>query len=339
MTDHAWEQMQADEDRTTAAADLAALAKHDLNLLPPLHALLDEGSVTRAAQRVGLSQPAMSHILSRCRRLLSDELLIRIGGNMELSTRARELREPLAQALVAVRAALVPEAVFDPTESTRIVSIAVSTGTATAVIPSLARRLSEVAPGMGLRIRRSLLPTEDLQHRPDIDLAILPDIIPTPHRRISLYTEEWMVIVDAENPHVHDRFDTHHLTGLEHIAYWSDGLIKPYRAIEAAGLSWRTRLTVHDFLALLFFVEGTEAMAIVPGHLAQSAQQRKRWRAFPLPLEVGTLQLDLVWNPRLRHDPLRPWLTGVLKALAIGSGAGPVGAPSHPTVSVEEQPE
>lgn len=296
-------------------SDLMVLARQDLNLLPPLHALLEEKSVTRAAQRIGLSQPAMSHILARCRKLLFDELLVRVGSVMELSTRARELRVPLGEALEAVREVLIPEGAFDPASSRRQLSIAVSTSTATTVIPPLARRLSELAPGISLSIRRSLLPTEDLQFRPDIDLAILPDNFPSPHGRISFYSESWMAIVDKNNMSVGDELTIEQISALDHMAYWSDGPVRPYQALEEAGVKWRTRVAVHDFLALLFLVEGTDAMAIVPRRLARTAESRGRLRSLELPIDVGSFHLDLVWNPRLRLDPIRLWLTHVLKDL------------------------
>src|SRR6201996_6656071 len=94
------------------------LASLDLNLLVALDALLRDASVSRAAMRVGLSQPAMSHALQRLRGILSDPLLVRSGARMELTPRAHALRSPLAQALEQVRSLFMPEN-FDAVRSER----------------------------------------------------------------------------------------------------------------------------------------------------------------------------------------------------------------------------
>src|SRR3954453_15810334 len=98
---------------------LMNLAALDLNLLVALDALLLEGSVSRAAMRIGLSQPAASHALQRLRELLGDPLLVRVGARMELTPRAQGLRGPLAQALDQVRGLFIPGDEFDASSSER----------------------------------------------------------------------------------------------------------------------------------------------------------------------------------------------------------------------------
>jgi len=294
-------------------SDLARLARHDLNLLVPLFALLDEVNVTRAAQRVGLSQPAMSHILQRCRDLLADELLVRVGGRMQLTPYGRAFRDPLMRALKMVRQVIEPQDNFDPSECERAISIAVSTATATAIVPGLIQRLKISAPKISVRLVRSLLPSDDLMDRPEIDLAVLPDTVLTHHSRIRLYQDPWMVVVAADSIAAEGTFDVDQLQRRQHVAYWSDGMIKPYERMEAEGLKWTTCLTVHDFVVLPLLLLGTDMVSILPGRLARRLQVLGQWKAFPLPVDVAPLKMDLVWNPRLKEDPLSLWLTDVLK--------------------------
>jgi DNA-binding transcriptional LysR family regulator len=133
-------------------AGLDRLASVNLNLLAPLLALLEECSVTRAAERVGLSQSAMSHALARMRRLFDDDLLVRQGSVATLTPRGQELVEPVRETLrSAARIVEFPE--FDPAGDRRTVTVAMTTSTAFVLGPCLSHLLAERAPHTTLRIR------------------------------------------------------------------------------------------------------------------------------------------------------------------------------------------
>src|SRR5437016_10379641 len=125
------------------------LASLDLNLLAALDALVCEAHVGRAATKVGLSQPAMSHALARLRALMADPLLVRIGARMELTPRAQALRAPLAQALDSVRAVFVREN-FDPATSRRRFVLMMPDLVTDLVMPPLLERIGPEAPGVRL---------------------------------------------------------------------------------------------------------------------------------------------------------------------------------------------
>ena len=127
------------------------LASLDLNLLVALDALVSEVHVGRAAGKVGLSQPAMSHALARLRDLVGDPLLVRVGPRMELTPRAQALRAPLAEALDSVRGLFVAES-FDPATSRRRFVLMMPDLVADLLMPSLMARLSG-APGVRLDLR------------------------------------------------------------------------------------------------------------------------------------------------------------------------------------------
>ena len=127
------------------------LASLDLNLLVALDALLAEGHVGRAANRIGLSQPAASHALQRLREVTGDPLLIRAGACMQLTPRAEEMREPLAKALDQVRSLFVSDR-FDPATSTRHFALMMPDHVVDLVMPPLLERIGATAPGIRLDV-------------------------------------------------------------------------------------------------------------------------------------------------------------------------------------------
>jgi DNA-binding transcriptional LysR family regulator len=148
------------------------LRRIDLNLLVILDALLSEQHVTRAAERLHLSQPAVSHALARLRDLLGDPLLVRAGAGLVPTSRAMELMAPLTEALAQVQSLLAPNA-FDPATTRRTFRLAMSDYGAAIVLPGLIRTLRSEAPGIDLQIshasREGML---DGILNGDIDIAV-----------------------------------------------------------------------------------------------------------------------------------------------------------------------
>src|SRR5215467_14213724 len=153
------------------------IAKLDLNLLIALEVLLDEVSVGRAAHRLALSQPAMSHALNRLRNLLEDPLLVRVGGRMQLTTRGEALRYPVKDVVARARDLLVsPE--FEPTRSTRTFRLLVGDNAADLLLPPLLSQLQAKAPGISICAEtRGIGAVDPLQLASLVDLAVscVPD--------------------------------------------------------------------------------------------------------------------------------------------------------------------
>jgi DNA-binding transcriptional LysR family regulator len=143
----------------------------DLNLLAPLDALLEEASVTRAAARVGLSQPAMSHALKRLRTLLGDPLLVRSAGRMQRTRRAEALRAPLRDALVRVRDLLSPEG-FDPATSRRTFRLQVADNACDVLLPPLLDHLSRAGPGIRIALRPLAAGDDAFAAAQSVDVAV-----------------------------------------------------------------------------------------------------------------------------------------------------------------------
>jgi DNA-binding transcriptional LysR family regulator len=174
----------------------------DLNLLAVLDALLDEAHVTRAADRIGLSQPAASSALERCRHLFNDRLLERSLGGMRLTPKAQALREPLKQALAGIRL-LVDQPVTDLQQLNQTVRIVVADQPASAFTSHLYRALSKTAPGVTLVMLPWLGTADALGSlaRGEVDLvaSVFPVLEPMFRRRL-LFDERYVVAMRHDHP-------------------------------------------------------------------------------------------------------------------------------------------
>lgn len=305
------------DQSVTAGRRLARLASTDLNLLVPLLALLEERGVTKAAARVGLSQPAMSHLLRRARVAFGDELLVRRGRAYELTARARGLIEPLRELLGELGDVYAARA-FDPRTEQRTVTIAATSATSYVVMPPLLGRLSETAPGIIARVHTYVVGVHDeFFDDAGADVAILPDVLPSVFARERLYTDSWVAVADAANPRLGQGLRLTHLAELPHIVFSGSPVrTSAYAALVELGLRWTEHTRVSDFLLIPHFLLGSDAIAIVHGRVARSLSDGLAIRSFPLPFELPAFGMDLVWNPHLGRDPMKEWLRRELHAAA-----------------------
>lgn len=300
-------------DATSSSTVAVNLASVDLNLLVLLDALIDEVSVTRAARRVGLSQPAMSHALRRIRRLFDDEILVRHGARSALTPRAERLRKPLREVLHST-AGLLGAGGFDPRRDTREVTIAMNTSAAFVVGRGLARLLAEEAPGMRLRI----LITRDLSDaaftQGGVDLMLLSEAYATEQPRRRLYDDEWVVVAGSEG--LTEATATQWLAERPHVVYESRRTLRPYGILRDHGIEPLVHTRVADTLMPLHLIAGSPCVGVHRRRVAEVfAREAPLWIAsFPFP--AGPLGLDAVWNPWLGDPAFRGWLEGVLDQVA-----------------------
>ncbi len=294
--------------------DLARrLINIDLNLLPPLLALLQEKSVTRAASRVGLSQPAMSHTLARLRALLGDEILVRTGNRSALTPRAHSLIEIVSQLLAEVSENVLDVRGFDPGRDARRFGLSMSTSTAFVVAPALLLLNDRVAPKVTFELFDNPEPGEDVFARPAVDVALLADTVPTGYVREPFYLDRWVGVVSEDHPHVRGGLALEHLASMPHIAYQSPMVrTAPYVALNGLGIRPTFDMVTTNFLLTPLLVARTERIAIVQERLAVGLGPHAGIRILELPVEVPPLRVDLVWNPRIQGDPAAAWLRASL---------------------------
>jgi DNA-binding transcriptional LysR family regulator len=311
---------EPDEQPSGPSPELARLASVNLNLLVPLLALLEERSVTRAAARVGLTQPAMSHALIRIRRLLGDEVLVRQGTRMVLTPRAAELVDPLRQA-VQVAARVVDFPGFDPAADRRVVTIAMTTSTAFVIGSGIARLLAARAPAATLRLRTvtgvpygSLLTGEGLDAlftADGVDVLLLSEAFASPFPRERLYDDRWAVVAAPDAPASASALEL--LTTLPHVAFdASPQRLVPYSVLDEHRVPYTVRHLVADSLLVPYLAASSGGVAVNRRRVAtvMSGQFDLRLAEFPFP--VPGLGIDMIWNPRLSDERFVGWLRQLL---------------------------
>ena len=295
------------------------LSALDLNLLVVLDALLREASVGRAAQAVGLSQPAASHALARLRALFDDPLLARAGQRMELTPRAEALRRPVELALEQVRAVFA-EGAFDPALSRRRFTLMAPDVAVGLLMPPLVARLEAEAPHTRLAVtawRGPSMMTPDFAATLDLIVSYHAVAFPGFHRQ-PLYLDRDVLAVRG------GRLGSHALGRLEgflaarHVAVVARGeQADPIDVwLGELGHAREVVLTVPTYLQALHVAARTDLVAFVPGRLVAREGAPLGLRAITPPLDPGEDE-QLMFHPvRLAQDPASLWLRQRVREVA-----------------------
>ncbi len=298
------------EPRTPPESALISLGAVNLNLLVPLVALLEERSVTAAADRVGLSQPAMSHALRKIRQLLGDELLVRQGSGFELTPRAVELLGPLKEVLHQT-ASLVGSTPFEAATDGRTVTIAMTTSTALVLGPRLMAILNEQAPGMTLKIKTGNMTAPTVFTDDGVDAVLITETLSAPHPRERLFDDRWIVITSPDidpQPNVRTLIETE-----PHLVF-EDPLRKlgAYVVLDDLGIDYRVSLRVTDYLLIPYLVARSHGIALHRWQATEEFSGMLDLKRYEFPFPIQTIGVDLVWNPWLADVEFKAWLKAAL---------------------------
>lgn len=287
-----------------------SLRRIDLNLLVTLDALLSEHNVTRAAERLHLSQPSVSVQLARLRKIFDDPLLLPGPRGMRPTARADELREPLRQALATLEAAVAPASPFDPAHDRHTWRIAASDyGESTILLPAL-RNLHGSAPGMRVTVLELAPPSLARQaERGDIDLAfhIKEEAPAAMHHRL-MFTERYVLAARVGHPQFERPLTLEQFCQLGHAIVSPDGggfQGVTDTALAELGLTRRVTLSVPHFLFLEAVLASTDLVAMIPARLAKD---NGALQIIEPPLEIPGFEMVMLWPERLHRDPAHRWL-------------------------------
>jgi DNA-binding transcriptional LysR family regulator len=290
----------------------------DLNLLVALDALLKEASVSRAAMRIGLSQPAASHALQRLRDLLRDPLLVRSGARMELTPRAQALRGPLAQALDQVRGLFVPDE-FDAASSERHFRLMMPDLAVELLMPPLMEKVTKLAPNVTIDVvpwRGSAILTPEFARTLDLVCSI-GDAFKGFHRQL-LYTDSDALAARREHP-VGSRLKKREaFLAARHVAVVIRGhnqdLIDMW--LRPKGIERRIALVVPGYIEALHVAARTDLVAFVPRRLIGALSKQLSLMAVDPPFDPGIDEQYLFYPTRAQMDPGSIWLRNIM--LGIG---------------------
>jgi DNA-binding transcriptional LysR family regulator len=282
-------------------------ANLDLNLLVSLDALLDQCSVTRAAQQLGLSQPALSASLARLRRHFGDELLARSGNEYRLSPLAAQLKPRVRLALDGVERVFTAQPDFDPRESTREFSIQLSDYAAAVVGSAIAEALATQAPAARLRLTHNTPEAVDHAEQTLLttDLLVLPHGFITDLPHADLMRDRWVMVVATDNPEVGDAVSIEQLETLGWVAtYYGPTASTPAaRQMRMLGIEPRVQVVTETFLTIPALVAGTSRIALLQERLVKLIPADAGIRALPCPFEAGPLVDAMWWHPIYDRDP------------------------------------
>jgi len=302
--------------------DHANLGRLDLNLLVAFDALLTERSVTRAAARVGLGQSAMSHNLARLRTLFGDELFTRGGDGMRPTPRAMALAEPIRLTLAQVQSAVLQREDFDPATAHRVFRIGLADSIEVAVIPALIERLQAIAPGVELRLsstnHMSIL--EELDSG-NLDLGIgVFDQGQTHHKRRHLYTDSFLCLFSPEQLEFAPPISLQDYLRWPHVL---TSLGEARGAVDEALAKHKLRrnivVTTPGFMAVPFIVRRSRVITTMPSRLARYFSEAFELATSPVPIELPSFTVSLLWHASFDHDPGHLWLRQTVASVAPDS--------------------
>lgn len=294
----------------------------DLNLLVVLDALLSEKHVTRTGERLHLSQPAISHSLSKLRTLLDDPLLIRNGNEVVLSVLAENLRAPLKEILRQVEGVFGKSLDFDPASSERTFELAMSDYGAAIVLPGLLVRLRREAPNISLNVTQgSRHDMFELVSRGKIDLAlgVFPSLAPEIAMQV-LFEETFCCLLDRQTLPASGVLDLPEYLARPHLQVSVDASLNGEvdSQLRARGLQRRVAVSVPHWRIAPQMVHGTDLILTVATRTLDEAMADPRLLCVPPPLAIAPFPFVHIWHQRFSDDPAHAWLRRQISEVAAG---------------------
>ena len=299
----------------------------DFNLLKYLDVLLREGSVTRAAEQLGITQPAMSNGLKRLRELFEDPLLIRTSEGMTATERARALQPLVRQVVAQAEAVMTPEDSFRPEDSRRVFRIMTSDYAEATLVPSIVHRLRREAPQVVL----DFITPSDVSY-PDmeqgrVDMAINRfNEIPGSFHQVTLWRDSFSCLLNRDNPLV-EHFDLDAYLSAQHIWVSKTGFgvgfgMNPDRlgglgwidkALEQMGTARNIAIFTRHYQMPALLAMNNDLVATLPSRVARMQAENPQLIIKEPPFEIPEFELKMAWSPILHHNAAHRWLRRLIR--------------------------
>jgi DNA-binding transcriptional LysR family regulator len=295
------------------------LRQFDLNLLVALDVLLTERNVTRAGERLFLSQPAVSGILARLRHAFQDELLVRVGRNLELTAFAADLAGPVHDCVRQIEDLLNLRRPFEPESALWSFRVAASDYVVFLLLGTLLRSLTERAPNISVRFLALEPSVGERLAAGELDFAVLPDELEPNLPSVPLFEDSWVCAVWSENPHARDQFTLDEFLNTPHLSFRLAGpdhgsIAESYLA--GLGFDLKIVASTESFATAPFLLRDTPFATLVPRRLGERLQRAAEIRLVELPLDIPPLREKLIWSPRYTASPAHAWFRARLVDVA-----------------------
>ena len=282
----------------------------DGRLLQLLVTLVKLGSVTQTAQRMDVTQSAVSHQLDRLRAIVGDELFVKSGRGIVATARAEALADQ-AKALLAQMQRLVQAEVFDASRLKQCFTIAANDLQRDFLLPQLLNRLREQAPGVSLRVIPSDVPTAEMLRDQACQLVISPrppDATDIRHKR--LFTDTYRVFFDPSPRKAPRSLKAFEAADHVHVVHTTQRKLEIDEVLEKSGITRQFAVTVSHFGGVAAFIQGSQRLATLPGLLRQGLL--RGLADAPLPMPTPDMPMYAIWHVRHQRDPAHAWLRGAL---------------------------
>lgn len=294
--------------------------KYDLNLLPVLLVMMEERNVTRAAERLGITQPALSNALNRLRETLNDPLFIRERYGMRPTPKAEQLAQVVGAALSSIDKVILGQQDFDPLHATRLFTLAPNSYVEFIMMPAIVARLRSCAPGIRLRLTpfgNDVTETGVISGNTDM---VLGRIVEPPDNLVVQYlmNEGLACVIRADHPLVGENLSAEQYEQLKHVNVLPPGRMRAglYQALEQRGLRRQVAVSVTHFLAVPEMIAVTDYCATLPRLICQHLSRDERLRIVPAPVDLGTFPVEMGWHARYRDDPAHRWFRTLITETA-----------------------
>jgi DNA-binding transcriptional LysR family regulator len=288
----------------------------DLNLLVVFNHLLVERKVSRVAEHLGISQPAVSNSLAKLRRLFGDELFLRTPRGMEPTPFADQLAEPVGYALAMLHGGINLRTSFDPATSDRAFTIGMTDIGEIYFLPALVERLRRDAPGVTLStVRNAAVNLRDELETGKVDLAmgLLPQLKAGFFQR-RLFTQSYVCLMRRGHRLDKRRISAAEFAGAEHLVVVSAGTGhgKVDELLRRSGIERKVRLTVPHYVSVGHILRASDLVATVPQGLADRLLEPFGLVKVPHPAKLPDVSINMFWHAKYHRSPANHWLRGVV---------------------------
>ncbi|BAV64586.1 LysR substrate-binding domain-containing protein [Sphingobium cloacae] len=293
--------------------------RYDLNLLPIFVALMEERSVTRAAERMGMTQPALSNALLRLRQMLQDQLFVRERYGIQPTPIALELSPLIAEALAQLDNAVLGQQAFDPVQAERLFTIAPNGYVEFVLVPAIVARLEKVAPGIKLRLTPFGNDLAETGVVSGTTALVLGRIVDPPDNLVvqHLMDEGLACAVRADHPAIGDAMTREQFETMKHVNIVPPGRMRAglFQALAQQQLKRDVAISVTNFFAAAEMVAVTDYCATLPSLICRRLMHDPRLKILPAPVDLGSFPVEMAWHVRYRHDPAHRWLRALIGAI------------------------
>jgi DNA-binding transcriptional LysR family regulator len=278
--------------------------------------------VSRAADALGMSQPAMSFALNKLRALFGDPLFIRASRGMQPTPRAQQLIEPLQSVLDRIRNDVLQRPSFDPATAQRVVTFNMSDIGELVFLPRILEHLRRTAPGIDVRtVSTPPAQLEEALQSGEVDLVVgyFPNLQGAAIYQQRLFSHSFVCLMRADHPVIGEQITRKQFLEAQHAVVHPEGKSHEVfeRALQERGLRRRVVLSIPHYLALPVILGESDLIVTVPYAVGKSFARMANIKMLRPPIDVPRADVKQLWHVRFHHDPVTQWIRGVVAELFL----------------------